>query len=106
VLSKIPIILDGIGKEDMDKEILRTGVIAELDAINLYEQMAAMAKDKNLKTILLDIAKEEKTHVGEFLTLLLKKDREQGVELEKGRNEIEELIEKKKRGKRVEGLEA
>jgi len=55
-----------------------------------------MTKDKNLKNILLDIAKEEKTHVGEFLTLLLKKDREQGVELEKGRKEIEELIEKKK----------
>ena len=54
--------------------------------------MAATTKDKNLKNILLDIAKEEKTHVGEFLTLLLKKDREQGVELKKGRNEIEELI--------------
>ena len=66
--------------------------------------MAAMTKGKNLKNILLDIAREEKTHVGEFLTLLLKKDREQGVELKKGRNEIEELIEKK-RGKSVEGLE-
>jgi rubrerythrin len=96
MLSKIPIILEGIAKEDMDKEILRTGVIAELDAINLYEQMAAMTKDKNLKTLLLDIAKEEKTHVGEFLTLLLKKDGEQGAEIEKGRNEIEELMGKKK----------
>ncbi len=105
MLSKIPILLKGIAKEDMDKEILRTGVIAELDAINLYEQMAAMTKDKNLKTILLDIAKEEKTHVGEFLTLLLRKDREQGEELEKGREEIEELLEKRKKGKRLEGLE-
>jgi rubrerythrin len=105
MLSKIPIILEGIAKEDMDKEIVRTGVIAELDAINLYEQMAAMTKDKNLKNILLDIAKEEKTHVGEFLTLLLRKDGEQGVELEKGRKEIEELMEKKKRGKSVAGLE-
>jgi rubrerythrin len=96
MLSKIPILLEGIAKEDMDKEILRTGVIAELDAINLYEQMAAMTKDKNLKTLLLDIAKEEKTHVGEFLTLLLKKDGEQGAEIEKGRNEIEELMGKKK----------
>jgi rubrerythrin len=106
MLSKIPIILEGIAKGDMDKEIVRTGVIAELDAINLYEQMAAMTKNKTLKTILLDIAKEEKTHVGEFLALLLEKDREQGVELEKGKNEIEELIEKKKRGKSLEGLEA
>ena len=73
MLSKIPIILESIGKEDMDKEILRTGIIAELDAINLYEQMAAMTKDNDIKKILLDIAKEEKTHVGEFFTLLLEK---------------------------------
>jgi rubrerythrin len=76
MLSKIPIILESIAKEDMDKEILRTGVIAELDAINLYEQMAAMTKNNDINKILLDIAKEEKTHVGEFLTLLLKKDEE------------------------------
>ena len=91
MLSKIPIILESIGKEDTDKEILRTGVIAELDAINLYEQMATMTKNNDIKKILLDIAKEEKTHVGEFLTLLLKKDGEQAVELEQGKKEVEEL---------------
>jgi rubrerythrin len=58
--------------------------------------MAAMAKNNNIKKILLDIAKEEKTHVGEFLTLLLGKDREQGVELEKGKEETEDLIGKYK----------
>jgi rubrerythrin len=92
MLSKIPIDLASVKKEDANKEILRAGIIAELDAINLYEQMAAMAKNNHIKKILLDIAKEEKTHVGEFLTLLLGKDREQGVELEKGKEEIEELI--------------
>jgi rubrerythrin len=92
MLSKIPIILENVGKDDMEKEILRTGVIAELDAINLYEQMADMAKNNDIKKMLLDIAKEEKTHVGEFLTLLVTKDREQGVELEKGKKEVEELI--------------
>jgi rubrerythrin len=91
MLSKIPIILESIGKEDMDKEILRTGVIAELDAINLYEQMAAMTQNGDIKKVLLDIAKEEKTHVGEFLTLLLKNDGEQKVELEQGKKEVEEL---------------
>jgi rubrerythrin len=92
MLSKIPVDLEDVKKGDRDKEIIRAGVIAELDAINLYEQMAAMAEDKTLKNALLDIANEEKTHVGEFLTLLLKKDGEQKVELEKGRKEIEELI--------------
>ena len=92
MLSKIPIILESVGKEDTDKEILRTGIIAELDAINLYEQMAAMTKNNDIKKIILDIAKEEKTYVGEFLTLLIRKDGEQGLELEKGKEEIEELI--------------
>ncbi|HUL23482.1 MAG TPA: ferritin family protein [Thermodesulfobacteriota bacterium] len=92
MLSKIPIILlESMRKEDPVKEILRAGIIAELDAINLYEQMAAMTQDNEIQKVLLDIAKEEKTHVGEFLTLLLKRDREQGVELEKGRKEVEEM---------------
>jgi rubrerythrin len=92
MLSTIPISLENVKKGDMDKEILRTGIIAELDAINLYEQMAAMTKHNDIKKTLLDIAKEEKTHVGEFLTLLLGKDREQGVELEKGKEEIQGLL--------------
>jgi rubrerythrin len=91
MLSKIPIHLENVKKEGLDKEILRAGIIAELDAINLYEQMAAMTKNNDIKKILLDIAKEEKTHVGEFLALLQKKDREQEAELEEGKKEVEEL---------------
>jgi len=93
MLSKIPINLDKIKKEDLDKEILRVGILAELDAINLYEQMAAMTENESIKEILLDVAKEEKTHVGEFQALLLKKDKEQVKELEEGKKEVDELIE-------------
>lgn len=95
MLSKIPINLDKIKPEDIDKEILRASIIAELDAINLYEEMAAMAKNKDIKTILLDVAKEEKEHVGEFQTLLLMIDKEQLKELEGGKKEVEELVGKK-----------
>jgi len=91
LLSQIPIILERISKENLDKEILRAGIIAELDAINLYEQMAAMTENADIKRILLDIAKEEKTHVGEFQALLLIKDKEQEKELEEGRKEVKEL---------------
>jgi len=91
MLSMLPINLDGIKKEDIDREILRAGIIAELDAINLYEQMAAMTQKKDIKNVLLDIAKEEKTHVGEFQTLLLKLDKEQERELEEGKKEVEEI---------------
>lgn len=92
MLSKIPINLEKIRKEDLNKEILRLGMIAELDAVSLYEQMAAMTENENIKKILLDIAKEEKTHVGEFQTLLLKLDTEQERELEEGKKEVNEKI--------------
>jgi len=91
MLSQIPFNLEKMKKEDLDKEIARIGMIAELDAVNLYEQLAAMCENKKLKKVLLDIAKEEKTHVGEFQTLLLEMDKEQVKELEKGKKEVEEI---------------
>lgn len=91
MLSEIPIDLKKIKGEDLDKEILRLGMIAELDAVSLYEQMAAETTDPRIRKVLLDIAKEEKTHVGEFQALLLEKDKEQVKELEKGKAEVEEL---------------
>lgn len=91
MLSTIPINLHKVVQKDLNKEILRAGIIAELDAINLYEQMAAMTTNEPIKQILLDIAKEEKTHVGEFQALLLIEDKEQKKELEKGRKEVEEI---------------
>ena len=94
MLSKIPIRLEGLRKKEIDKEILRAGIIAECDAINLYEQMAFMTQSADIKMILLDIAKEEKTHVGEFLALLLRYDGEQSVELERGEEEVKELTRK------------
>jgi rubrerythrin len=92
MLSEIPINLEKIQKEDIDKEILRAGIIAELDAINLYEQMAAMTAREDIRKILLDIAREEKTHVGEFQSLLLELDKEQKKELEEGSEEVRELL--------------
>ena len=95
MLSKIPIELGRIKQEDLDKEILRAAIIAELDAINLYEEFANMTDNKDMKAVIQDIAEEEKTHVGEFQTMLLRMDKEQAVELEKGKKEVEELTGKK-----------
>lgn len=91
MLSKLPINLKNVKKEDIDKEILRAGMIAELDAVNFYEQMAAMTENEDIRKILLDIAKEEKTHIGEFEALLIKLDKEYEKELEEGKKEVEEL---------------
>jgi rubrerythrin len=91
-MSEIPVKFEKLGKKERDAEILRVGIIAELDAINLYEQMAALAEDENIKKMLLDIAKEEKTHVGEFQRLLLNRDKQQAEELEKGKEEVRKEV--------------
>lgn len=92
MLSKTPINLDNIDQENLDKEILRHAIIAELDAISLYEQLASMTSDQDLKEILLDVAQEEKTHVGEFQTLLLRYDKQQLEELAAGEEEVKEEL--------------
>lgn len=91
MMSQIPIKLEKVKKEDLNKEILRVGMIAELDAVNLYEQLAAATDKEGIKKVFLEIAKEEKTHAGEFQALLLKEDKEQVKELENGKKEVEEL---------------
>lgn len=93
MLSEIPTKLEQLEKESLDREVLRVAIIAELDAINLYEQLAAATSNENIRRVLLDVAGEEKTHVGEFQALLLKFDEEQVEELEKGEKEVEEIVE-------------
>ncbi len=92
MLSKIPFFQDNVNREDLDKEILRAAIIAELDAVNLYEQLAAATPNQALRKVLLEVAREEKTHVGEFQALLLQIDEEQRKELDAGRKEVEELV--------------
>jgi rubrerythrin len=94
VFSKVPIDIAKMSKEDINKEMLRAALIAELDAINLYEQMAGMTENDEVRRVLLDVAKEEKTHIGEFQTLLLRMDKEQVEELEAGREEVDEELHK------------
>lgn len=91
MLSQIPFNLQSLKKDQIDREILRVGIIAELDAVNLYEQMAAMATNEKIGKVLADIAKEEKTHVGEFQALLLELDQEQVKELAAGKEEVDEM---------------
>ncbi|MBS7646874.1 MAG: demethoxyubiquinone hydroxylase family protein [Candidatus Bathyarchaeia archaeon] len=93
MLSQMPTKMEKVSKKPLDCEILRVAIIAELDAVNLYEQMAAVANNEKVKKVLLEVAKEEKTHVGEFQALLLKEDVEQAQELEKGKKEVEEITE-------------
>ncbi len=60
--------------------------------ISLYEQLAEATGNKAIRRVLLDVAREEKTHVGEFQALLLREDEAQRDELQKGRREVEEEL--------------
>jgi len=72
-------------------EALRLSIIAELDAINLYLQLARAIDDERIRRVFEDVANEERTHVGEFLTLLKSLDPKQVEELSKGAEEVKEL---------------
>ena len=91
MLSQLPADFTKVANPNLNQEILRAAIIAELDAINFYEQMAALTDDKDIRAVLLDIAREEKTHVGEFQTMLLRFDAEQVKEMEHAQREITEL---------------
>jgi rubrerythrin len=92
MFSQIPFEQKNIKKEDVIKEILRVAIAAEFDAISLYEQLAAVSDREDIKKVFQDIASEEKTHVGEFQTLLLREDKEQTTKLEGGKKEVDELL--------------
>lgn len=78
------------GKEET-AEALRLSIIAELDAVNTYLQLARYCEDESVRKLFEDIAKEEKTHVGEFLTMLKALDPEQVAELKAGAQEVKAL---------------
>ena len=88
MLSQNPLKCRRINVQPQDIEFLRLALISELDAINLYEQMANVVQNPSVKKVLLHIAKEEKTHVGELQTLVLTLDSEQNEEMVEGRKEV------------------
>lgn len=92
MFAKEPVDLDKVGKKATDMEILRFALAAELDAINFYEQMAGYTDNPNIKQVLMDVAEEEKEHVGEFQTMLLRLDEEQVKQMEEGREEVLEML--------------
>ncbi|WP_054854325.1 family 1 encapsulin nanocompartment shell protein [Vulcanisaeta distributa] len=93
VFSKNPVdvIRDRKFSQGEVADSLRLAIMAELDAINLYLQLSRLIDDERVKRVFEDIAKEEKTHLGEFLTLLKSYDPEQVEQLKAGSAEVGEL---------------
>ena len=59
MLSKIPINLEKIKQDDLDKEILRAAIIAGLDAITLYKEMVSFEKIRISKPCFLMLLKKK-----------------------------------------------
>ena len=95
MLSKNPLDLP-TGKKFTREELieaLRLSIIAELDAVNMYLQFARATDDERFRKVFEEVAREEKTHIGEFLALLKMLDSEQVAELEAGEREVKEIVE-------------
>lgn len=83
-----------LSKEELVSAI-RQSIIAENDAIILYETYANSTTDNEAKKIFQDIAEEEKVHVGEFQKLLEKvSGKDEVSNLEDGKEEAIKKMEK------------
>jgi rubrerythrin len=73
---------------------IRFSISAEYEAIQLYMQLAESTDNEKAKAVLVDVANEEREHVGEFLRVLreLAPDEEQFYRA--GAEEVEALFKK------------
>ena len=80
-------------KQELIREV-RAMVCSEYEAIKLYTQLAESTNDAVAKAVLMDVAKEEIVHAGEFLKLLKYLHPEEEKYYQDGAKEVEEMIEK------------
>lgn len=79
---------------------IRFMVAAEYEAIQMYMQLAESTENGLAIEVLKDIADEERVHAGEFLRLLREIAPDEQKHYAKGTAEVEEEIEKRKKGGR------
>ena len=60
-----------------DQEMVRTALIAELDATNLYQAQLDNLNSEEAKKVIEHIMLEEKEHISELQCLLMKLDKDQ-----------------------------
>ena len=78
-------------KEELIRAI-RLNIAAEHEAIHLYMAHAEATDHPLAKEVLVDIANEEREHVGEFMYLLEILTGDEAKWLEEGREEVREMI--------------
>lgn len=73
---------------------IRLNIAAELEAVHLYVAHADATDNEFAKAVLVDIANEERKHIGEFYTLLKYLEKDEQSFLDQGRGEVEALAQK------------
>ena len=76
---------------------VRYMVAAEYEAVQLYMQLAESTESELARTVLVEIADEERVHAGEFLRLLKELAPDEEEFYQEGYEEVEEIIEKLKK---------
>ena len=76
---------------------VRYMVAAEYEAVQLYMQLAESTESELARTVLVEIADEERVHAGEFLRLLKELAPDEEEFYKEGYEEVEEIIEKQKK---------
>ena len=72
---------------------IRLNIAAEHEAVHVYMAHADATDDELAKKVLVDIADEEREHVGEFMELLRRLAPDEAELIEAGRKEVEEMAE-------------
>jgi rubrerythrin len=73
---------------------IRFNIAAEFEAIQMYMQLAESTDNDKAKAVLVDVANEEREHVGEFMHLLQELSPDEQRFYQKGKAEVVELIKK------------
>lgn len=74
------------------KAAIRSDLKGELDAINEYNEHIAATDNQLARAVWTDIMNEERTHVGELLTLLHALDPTELQKLQEGQQEVENIM--------------
>jgi len=73
---------------------IRYSIAAEYEAIQLYMQLSESTDNKKVKAVLVDVANEEREHVGEFLRVLRELAPDEEGYYQEGAEEVEEMFKK------------
>lgn len=73
-LCQIPLQMGDLKNENLDKEIIRSSIVAELNAINFFEQLSMLTTNGAIKSLLLSAIKGKKNYIEALQVLLNKYD--------------------------------